>query len=192
MTAAAALLLLGYMSLVQAACGYRYAEGDIVWDSAGTIKYPLICIGAGMCAGLFGIGGGIVTGPLMLELGIHPQVGAARRGEDYTTLDTAHDRTTRHDGGTDRTTRRDGATARRRDGVTTRARRRRGSSRIYAGRRLVPTVAACGSAVASGGCEAAILNRCHGRDARSLLRYIRDLRSTSPAPHCAIDDRDTS
>ena len=43
----------------------------------GTIKYPLICIGAGMCAGLFGIGGGIVTGPLMLELGVHPKVAGA-------------------------------------------------------------------------------------------------------------------
>ena len=40
-------------------------------------RYPLICIGAGVCAGLFGIGGGIVTGPLMLELGVHPQVAGA-------------------------------------------------------------------------------------------------------------------
>ena len=61
----------------KARVGYKYVEGDIVWDAKGTIKYPLICIGAGMCAGLFGIGGGIVTGPLMLELGVHPKVAGA-------------------------------------------------------------------------------------------------------------------
>ena len=61
----------------KARVGYKYVEGDIVWDAKGTIKYPLICIGAGVCAGLFGIGGGIVTGPLMLELGVHPKVAGA-------------------------------------------------------------------------------------------------------------------
>ena len=37
----------------------------------------MICILAGFCAGMFGIGGGIVKGPLMLEIGVHPAVAAA-------------------------------------------------------------------------------------------------------------------
>jgi hypothetical protein len=49
-------------------------EGDIQWDEKSTVIYPLICSLSGVFAGLFGIGGGIVKGPLMLEMGIHPQV----------------------------------------------------------------------------------------------------------------------
>lgn len=54
--------------------GYEYATGDIKWDERNTLIYPTICIAAGFCAGMFGIGGGIVKGPLMLEMGIHPMV----------------------------------------------------------------------------------------------------------------------
>merc|ERR1711871_240200 len=54
--------------------GYEYASGDIKWDERNTLIYPTICIAAGFCAGMFGIGGGIVKGPLMLEMGIHPMV----------------------------------------------------------------------------------------------------------------------
>ncbi len=57
--------------------GYPYIEGDIVWDGRSTIIYPVICALAGLCAGMFGIGGGIVKGPLMLAMGIHPLVAAA-------------------------------------------------------------------------------------------------------------------
>jgi uncharacterized membrane protein YfcA len=49
-------------------------DGDIHWDERATVVYPLICSFAGMCAGMFGIGGGIVKGPLMLEMGVDPQV----------------------------------------------------------------------------------------------------------------------
>ena len=59
------------------ACGYEYVEGDFHWDEQTTLKYPPICFFAGMCAGLFGIGGGIVNGPLMLELGVLPGVAGA-------------------------------------------------------------------------------------------------------------------
>lgn len=31
----------------------------------------------GLCAGMFGIGGGIVKGPLMLEMGVHPLVASS-------------------------------------------------------------------------------------------------------------------
>merc|ERR1711865_844510 len=52
----------------------NHVEGDIQWDDANTVWYPLVCSVAGIFAGLFGIGGGIVKGPLMLEMKVDPQV----------------------------------------------------------------------------------------------------------------------
>ena len=48
-----------------------------MWDEANTLKFPALCMFAGLFAGMFGIGGGIVKGPLMLEMGVHPQVASA-------------------------------------------------------------------------------------------------------------------
>eukprot|EP00981_Chlorochromonas_danica_P007447 scaffold1754_cov180-Ochromonas_danica.AAC.3 len=56
---------------------YRYQEGDVEWNHKNTILYPCICFFAGFAAGLFGIGGGIVKGPLMLQMGVHPLVASA-------------------------------------------------------------------------------------------------------------------
>jgi len=56
---------------------YQFRDGDIKWDANATIKYPLICSLAGVFAGLFGVGGGIVKGPLMLEMGVNPSVASA-------------------------------------------------------------------------------------------------------------------
>ena len=53
---------------------YRYVEGDVEWTPRNTIIYPCICFFAGFFAGLFGVGGGIVKGPLMLEMGVNPLV----------------------------------------------------------------------------------------------------------------------
>lgn len=53
---------------------YQYARGDVEWNERNTIVYPCICFFAGFFAGLFGVGGGIVKGPLMLQMGIHPLV----------------------------------------------------------------------------------------------------------------------
>ena len=52
-------------------------RGDIVWTEWTTIVYPLWCSCAGIIAGMFGVGGGIVKGPLMLHLGVLPEVAAA-------------------------------------------------------------------------------------------------------------------
>jgi len=52
-------------------------EGDIHWDEKNTISYPAVCTLAGVFAGMFGIGGGIVKGPLMVEMGILPEVSSA-------------------------------------------------------------------------------------------------------------------
>lgn len=58
-------------------CGYKYVEGDIKWDERATVVYPIVCALAGFFAGMFGVGGGIVKGPLMLAMGVHPKVSSA-------------------------------------------------------------------------------------------------------------------
>lgn len=57
--------------------GYKYVDGDIQWSPRATLIYPLLCCFAGFFAGMFGIGGGIVKGPLMLAMGVHPAVASA-------------------------------------------------------------------------------------------------------------------
>ncbi|KAI2502955.1 sulfite exporter TauE/SafE [Fragilaria crotonensis] len=57
--------------------GYRYVAGDIQWSASATLVYPILCCFAGFFAGMFGIGGGIVKGPLMLAMGVHPAVVSA-------------------------------------------------------------------------------------------------------------------
>ena len=59
------------------ACGYPFLPDDVQWTPTSSVLYPLACAVAGLCAGLFGIGGGIVKGPLMLEMGMLPQVASA-------------------------------------------------------------------------------------------------------------------
>lgn len=59
------------------ASGFEYAKGDVVWTKEAVVKYPALCTAAGVAAGLLGIGGGMVKGPLLLEMGLHPQVAAA-------------------------------------------------------------------------------------------------------------------
>jgi len=56
---------------------WEYLDTDVQWDERNTIVYPCACSIAGLCAGLFGIGGGIVKGPLMLEMGVLPEVASA-------------------------------------------------------------------------------------------------------------------
>jgi hypothetical protein len=47
-------------------------EGDVHWDARATLLYPFLCTGAGILAGLFGVGGGMIKGPLVLEMGLTP------------------------------------------------------------------------------------------------------------------------
>jgi len=58
-------------------CGYPFAEGDIIWTKTNGIKLALVTLLAGVIAGLIGIGGGMVVGPMLLELGFIPQVSSA-------------------------------------------------------------------------------------------------------------------
>eukprot|EP01061_Rhynchopus_euleeides_P033699 TRINITY_DN566_c0_g1_i1.p1 TRINITY_DN566_c0_g1~~TRINITY_DN566_c0_g1_i1.p1 ORF type:complete len:806 (+),score=399.41 TRINITY_DN566_c0_g1_i1:87-2420(+) len=56
---------------------FAFHEGDIRWTERSVRLYPAIVIIAGVLAGLLGVGGAMVTGPLMLELGMMPRVSTA-------------------------------------------------------------------------------------------------------------------
>jgi hypothetical protein len=62
---------------LKAAAGVLCGGGNVKWSPRNTVLYPCICSLAGVFAGLFGVGGGIIKGPLMLELGVCPEVAAA-------------------------------------------------------------------------------------------------------------------
>lgn len=50
--------------------GYEYLPGMVQWNSKNSIVYPLCCFFAGCAAGLLGIGGGLVLGPMLLEMNV--------------------------------------------------------------------------------------------------------------------------
>jgi uncharacterized membrane protein YfcA len=57
--------------------GYPYHSSDVKWNRDILVKYPLYALFTGLLSGLLGIGGGLILGPLLLELGIHPLVSTA-------------------------------------------------------------------------------------------------------------------
>jgi len=57
--------------------GEQLIDGDVNWNNKTTITYPALCTLSGLFAGMFGIGGVIVKGPLMIEMGVLPEVSAA-------------------------------------------------------------------------------------------------------------------
>lgn len=59
------------------ACGYPWHPQDILWDFQKVRFYAFFTFIAGIVAGLIGIGGGMVLGPLMLVMGIDPRVSSA-------------------------------------------------------------------------------------------------------------------
>lgn len=56
---------------------YPYMEDDPEWNTKTLRFYGFWTFIAGVVAGLIGIGGGMVLGPLMLLMGIHPRVSSA-------------------------------------------------------------------------------------------------------------------
>ncbi|KAL4128334.1 hypothetical protein PRIC2_007323 [Phytophthora ramorum] len=56
---------------------YPFLEGDIHWIKRRVVVFPSVCTIAGIAAGLLGIGGGMVKGPIMLEAGVLPAVQSA-------------------------------------------------------------------------------------------------------------------
>jgi len=59
------------------AVNYPFMETDVLWDAKGLQRYAAVTFCAGIVAGLIGIGGGMVLGPLMLVMGVHPSVSTA-------------------------------------------------------------------------------------------------------------------
>lgn len=59
------------------AVDYPYLENDPVWDRPGLRFYGGFTFVAGVVAGMIGIGGGMVLGPLFLVMGIDPRVSSA-------------------------------------------------------------------------------------------------------------------
>jgi len=57
--------------------GYEYIDGDIQFSVEQLKKFPTVSLLAGVAAGLLGIGGGMVIGPLFIEIGMQPQVGTS-------------------------------------------------------------------------------------------------------------------
>ena len=60
--------------------GRQPAEGDIAWDRQRAAQCMRWTLCAGIVAGLVGVGGGMLLGPLMLQMGVLPQVSAATTG----------------------------------------------------------------------------------------------------------------
>lgn len=48
----------------QVAAGYDWQQGDIQWSQRNSILYPAVSSLAGLVAGMFGVGGGIVKASL--------------------------------------------------------------------------------------------------------------------------------
>lgn len=53
---------------------FPFVAGDPSWTPKNTILFPSVCVGAGIMAGIFGIGGGLIKGPLLLEIGVLPPI----------------------------------------------------------------------------------------------------------------------
>jgi len=57
--------------------GYSYVEGDVQWDATKVRQYPSIVAVGAIAAGLLGVGGGMILGPIFNELEFLPQVSSA-------------------------------------------------------------------------------------------------------------------
>ena len=60
--------------------GIPHVAGDIVWTRRAALMLVLAAVGAGVAAGLLGIGGGMIIGPIFVALELEPQVGTATTG----------------------------------------------------------------------------------------------------------------
>ena len=77
------VLLFDYLVIIHIEKEYNYRKNinfpydakDINWTKNTNIKLCFIGFLAGFIAGTIGIGGGVVLGPILLDLGIHPIVG---------------------------------------------------------------------------------------------------------------------
>lgn len=71
------VVYMGKRRAYKRALGFQFVAGDIDWSGKTAVLFPLGCILAGVVAGLFGVGGAIIAGPLMLEMGVVPEVASS-------------------------------------------------------------------------------------------------------------------
>ena len=57
--------------------GYQYAEGDVLWDAGKAVRLPMLVFVGAITAGMLGVGGGMILGPIFTELNFLPEVGSA-------------------------------------------------------------------------------------------------------------------
>ncbi|KAL3666619.1 hypothetical protein V7S43_008242 [Phytophthora oleae] len=57
--------------------GYEFGTHEIKWTASSIRFFPMSSLAAGAASGMFGIGGGIINGPLLLEVGIDPSAASA-------------------------------------------------------------------------------------------------------------------
>ena len=53
---------------------FPFAQGDVLWTTRRLILFPLSFFGIGLLAGLVGVGGGLIQGPLFMKMGVDPRV----------------------------------------------------------------------------------------------------------------------
>ena len=70
-------IILGRKHERKVAVGFQYLDADMQWTRAQLLKFPKTALLAGVTAGLLGIGGGMIIGPLFLSIGMEPQVGTS-------------------------------------------------------------------------------------------------------------------
>ncbi len=56
---------------------YPFEHDDVNWNLRNVVLYPILCLIAGIAAGGLGVGGGMVQGPLLLELGLDASIATA-------------------------------------------------------------------------------------------------------------------
>ncbi|TYZ57838.1 hypothetical protein PybrP1_002698 [[Pythium] brassicae (nom. inval.)] len=71
------VVYMGKRRAYKRALGFQFVAGDIEWSGKTAVYFPLGCVLAGVVAGLFGVGGAIIAGPLMLEMGVVPEVASS-------------------------------------------------------------------------------------------------------------------
>ncbi|OMJ73180.1 hypothetical protein SteCoe_28185 [Stentor coeruleus] len=64
-------------SIIMTGFAYFFIAKDLSWSLPKTICYTIISFIGGIGSGMLGLGGGVIIGPLMLDIGLTPEVTAA-------------------------------------------------------------------------------------------------------------------
>jgi len=70
-------MFLHHQHTMKTQLGYNFQDGDIHWTLSRMTIISSVSVGAGILAAMLGIGGGMILSPLMLSLGVLPEVTSA-------------------------------------------------------------------------------------------------------------------